>query len=1006
MKLIKQTVLHYQDDRSDKVYEVDLCEVAADQYVVNFRYGRRGSNLRDGTKTAMPVTRVEAERVFDKLVASKVNKGYRSTGGASAGAAAAGGADAGAGAGAASGQSHAESVLWHLRNPSGEWPLDRVIWRCGELRIREAEADLLELFARGKPTMRAYCLCWALGRCGGEASFAPLRAVIDRGHSSGQVTRIAGEALRAINPDYKAELIDKISATIPGKDPASFAGRLAALLEDQADRAAQFLYPLYLIDTPEVRAGLIAALEVVPLIRPFFGPVRSIFKAAEFRGDAEMFGIVARRFDTTSANPGGWYARDMPFKQPTRDYLRRRVWRTLRKLGDAGSDEYAKMAVGVLLPFTDDDRARVTTRNFYGYHDGRWGSHQVHYPPFGGYWALSHILYGRSERYVSNARSRFNYAAGITPNAQPGGKREESYPEIWDRNPAALLHLLDESACEIVHEFAVRVLRANKTILAELDVDAIVMMLGRPYAVTADLGFELAQNRYDPAAPDLELVRGVAGCASERGRAAAHAWLRAGHRHMAADSALWAMLITSPHADNREFALEHLLAVGLDDDVARLVIGRAIARLKELEGASDEHLASAAAALRRLFARQLRVVGEPVIRDLLAHPALPVQQLAAEILLDHETLGKKPPDDILLGFLESEHASIRGIGGRLMSQLSDDDLLARSQLIVALSTSEHADLRDSIRPALLRLARNHPALARELAAGFARKLLTKMPEGVPSHLLALLRDELVDYLGQLGEVDVDMVMRLLKARSPHAQELGGLLLQRIDANELALSQIITLASHDILEVRRGARKMIDDNMDRLRLAMQGAVRLLDARWEDSRAWARELFETRLGADELTPSILVAVCDSIRPEVQAFGRKLITKYFKADDGSEYLLKLSEHPTADLQRFATTYLEAHAADNPERLAELEPFFVAILSRVFKGRIAKLRVIAFLSAEAKKSREAAAIAARVFARQSATMAITHKEPMIAAMVDIADRYPDIALPIRRVEAPLRGV
>lgn len=995
MKLIKQALL--LDEQTDKVYEVDLCQVANGQYVVNFRYGRRGTTLRDGTKTAMPVERARAERVFDKLVASKVSKGFRHTN-----APGRGNGHSQARPPEGPSRSLAESVLWNLRNPRGEWPLDRVIWRCGELRLSEAEPDLLELFERGKATMRAYCLCWALGRCGGQASFEPLRTLVDRGHASGHVTRIAGEALRAINPDYRAELSAKITATIPGKDPASFAARLAGLIADEAERAAQFLYPLYLIDTPEVRPGLIAALRIVPFARPFFGPVRSIFKAAEFRGDVEMFGVIAHRFETTRANPGGWYAREAPFKQPTRDYLRRRVWRVLRKLGEAGDAEYVRVAVGVLLPFTDDDRARVTTRNYYGYIDGRWGNHQLHYPPFGAYWALMHILYGDSERFASDRRSRFGFATGVPANTPAPKRREEAYPELWDESPGALLHLLDESACEIVHEFAVKVLRDNADILAELDVDAIVMMLGRPYAVTADLGFDLARARYNPESPDLELVRGVATCASRRARDEAARWIREAHRHLAADSALWSALITSSHADNRAFVLEHLLAVGLEDDVARLVIGRVIAQLKQLEGASDEHLSSAASALRRLFARQLRTVGEPVIRDLLAHHALPIQQLAAEILLDHETLGQKPPDDILLGFLESEHPSIRGIGGRLLGQLSDDDLLARSQLIVALSTSEHADLRDSIRPALLRLAANHPALASELAAGFARKLLTKTPEGVPSYLLSLLRDELLD---RLGGVDADMVMRLLRAKSPHAQELGGLLLQRLDANDMALSQIISLTGHDILEVRRGARHMIEQNMDRLRLGMQGAVRLLDAKWEDTRAWGRELFESQLGAAELTPAILVAICDSIRPEVQAFGRKLITQYFKADDGSEYLLKLSEHPTTELQRFATTYLEAHAADNPARLAELEPFFVAVLSRVFKGRIAKQRVIAFLGAEATKSREAAVIAARVFARQSATLAITQKEPMIAAMVDIARRYPDIALPIVRVEAPLRG-
>ena len=39
MKLIKQTSLHFREGNSDKVYEIDLCEVGADAYVVNFRYG-------------------------------------------------------------------------------------------------------------------------------------------------------------------------------------------------------------------------------------------------------------------------------------------------------------------------------------------------------------------------------------------------------------------------------------------------------------------------------------------------------------------------------------------------------------------------------------------------------------------------------------------------------------------------------------------------------------------------------------------------------------------------------------------------------------------------------------------------------------------------------------------------------------------------------------------------------------------------------------------------------
>ena len=47
------------------------------RYLVNFRYGRRGTSLRDGTKTSSPVTRSNAEKLFDSVVVSKINDGYR-----------------------------------------------------------------------------------------------------------------------------------------------------------------------------------------------------------------------------------------------------------------------------------------------------------------------------------------------------------------------------------------------------------------------------------------------------------------------------------------------------------------------------------------------------------------------------------------------------------------------------------------------------------------------------------------------------------------------------------------------------------------------------------------------------------------------------------------------------------------------------------------------------------------------------------------------------------------
>ena len=70
--------LHYREGSSDKVYHAAI-EPKGDDYHVTFSYGRRGNTLTTGTKTTRPVPLEEAQRIFDKLVKSKLAKGYHFT---------------------------------------------------------------------------------------------------------------------------------------------------------------------------------------------------------------------------------------------------------------------------------------------------------------------------------------------------------------------------------------------------------------------------------------------------------------------------------------------------------------------------------------------------------------------------------------------------------------------------------------------------------------------------------------------------------------------------------------------------------------------------------------------------------------------------------------------------------------------------------------------------------------------------------------------------------------
>ena len=75
--------LNLVEGNSAKTYQAQL-EASGSGFVVNFQYGRIGSTLKAGTKTAAPVDYAAAKRAYDALVKSKTSKGYSPTEGGQA----------------------------------------------------------------------------------------------------------------------------------------------------------------------------------------------------------------------------------------------------------------------------------------------------------------------------------------------------------------------------------------------------------------------------------------------------------------------------------------------------------------------------------------------------------------------------------------------------------------------------------------------------------------------------------------------------------------------------------------------------------------------------------------------------------------------------------------------------------------------------------------------------------------------------------------------------------
>lgn len=71
----KKISLFMTEGRANKEYHAQL-EQSGDGWVVNFQYGRRGSSMSAGTKTAQAVSYEKADKIYMKLVAEKTGKGY------------------------------------------------------------------------------------------------------------------------------------------------------------------------------------------------------------------------------------------------------------------------------------------------------------------------------------------------------------------------------------------------------------------------------------------------------------------------------------------------------------------------------------------------------------------------------------------------------------------------------------------------------------------------------------------------------------------------------------------------------------------------------------------------------------------------------------------------------------------------------------------------------------------------------------------------------------------
>jgi hypothetical protein len=161
-------------------------------------------------------------------------------------------------------------------------------------------------------------------------------------------------------------------------------------------------------------------------------------------------------------------------------------------------------------------------------------------------------------------------------------------------------------------------------------------------------------------------------------------------------------------------------------------------------------------------------------------------------------------------------------------------------------------------------------------------------------------------------------------------------------------------------------------------------------------WSFEFFNKNINSENWTIERLIYICDHVKKEVQAFGRKLVTNNFSNEMGVDLLLKLQEHPAKGMQFFTTNYLDSYAKGNVEVCLKLESFFKAVLFNINFGRATKSRVFTFLENESIKEIQVAKMTVRLISSILGTKTEIDKSRSLDLLLSISEEHPEIEVPL----------
>ena len=1009
MQLIKSEHLSFKDDKSDKVYEVELFQLQDDEYIVNFRYGRRGSRLKEGTKTVFPVPLANAEKIYNDLIQSKLVKGYQSSSGIQSNVIEEAIIEN------ASGSEIELQILKYLGayanriTPPKKWKLSRIIWKAGELKIEKALRHIAILLPDLEGQAK-YAAFWYLGRMGNQECLNILKAqkvvredLWSKIYMGGLLHCKSQNTLEGVI----AALPNDLKTPYLNKDYGGFVEGLKSYLFTMRPPQVQYLLLSYYlsIGNPAIKDGLLLLLSTVPLKPNYWKNVRYIFKIAEMIDDGETFGLISARINSSHAffrkNPWGsiWLNRTsykfkdeivlpnskLAFSNVTRDYFIRRSLRTLKKSGIAKQEFYCDAASAMLLAYSDKNY--INHYPEYRYHYNRQTRRHTRteqlFPKLAHIPLVFNILYAAGSRLEMKGK-KFGYTDGL--KEQKG--REDTFSQLWDRYPKYAVRLLKHGRLEEVTDFGIRVLENRSDLINLFNNEDILLLLQHPFSNVVDFSLKIIEQKYDPAQAEISLIIAMIESANDKAIDLAVELISKNKKPFVKEISFIQAAIISKNTKLHEWLRVNVTEKELSKEENKSIIDNAFASYLKLE--KEEKLALSADSLSICFKDTLANLDVDYLINLFEDDRVQLQLLAAQMLNINNTPVEELPDELFLKMINSDHEEIRTQGMALLAKLNDETLTQKIKLLGDLAIGKQRDLRLHAKEIIGRLAAKEDSFRNEIFQRVYPVLLENQEdEDLHPDVYQLIKDHLHGAL-PLMLSNIDEVIKD-NHRETHLLTYD-LLTQYAKLENWPIDIIAALGNHDMLEIREIAYNYYKDNLARVKYEKEEALKIMDSHWEETRTFGFNYFDEHFGEADWNPTLIIGLCDNVRAEVQEYGTRVLGKYFKDEHGIKYLDALSEHPDPVIQLYTTNYLDRYAFNNMEMLEKLEPYFRTVLTSINKKRVAKLRVYRFFQKQVNEGETYAQYVAKIMNDMAVTNAITYKEKCILLLYEIKKKYPHI--------------